>query len=127
MTTEYNTQYCIVQCTEMDGPDRSRTKTLHSRRALTCHRLPHTVKKYSGNQRHAALVGSHCSQLQESESAGKRGVALRTAESKAGLISNEFECRFLKKSGNISEKNELKKKRGNKKRGSIYVQSRVFF
>jgi len=67
-------------------------------------RQKHSIKKYSGNQRHAALVGSHCSQLQESESAGKRGVALRTAESKAGLISNEFECRFLKKSGNISEK-----------------------
>ena len=89
-------------------------------------RQKHSIKKYSGNQRHAALVGSHCSQLQESESAGKRGVTLRTAESKAGLISNEFECRFLKKSGNISEKNELKKRRGNKKRGSIYVQSRVF-
>ena len=72
-------------------------------------RQKHSIKKYSGNQRHAALVGSHCSQLQESESAGKRGVALRTAESKAGLISNEFECRFLKKSGNISEKMNSRK------------------
>ena len=73
-----------------------------TRRTVT--RQKHSIEKNSGSQKHAALVGSHCSQLQESESAGKRGVALRTAERKAGLFSNEFECRFLKKSGKISKK-----------------------